>query len=230
MVSVAIDGPAGAGKSTIAKAVSERLGFTYVDTGALYRAIGLHMLNLGIDLKNDELICSALSGLKINLIFKDGVQQVILCGEDVSDLIRTPSVSMAASQISQNQEVRKFLLNLQREIALKSNVLMDGRDIGTVVLPNADVKIFLTASAEARARRRYEELIKKGIKDSYEKVLSDIKLRDYYDSHREIAPLIPAKDSVIIDTTKYTLEESIDKIENVIKERLVWNKKDGFMN
>ncbi len=221
MVSVAIDGPAGAGKSTIAKAVSERLGFTYVDTGALYRAIGLHMLNLGIDLKNDELICSALSGLKINLIFKDGVQQVILCGEDVSDLIRTPSVSMAASQISQNQEVRKFLLNLQREIALKSNVLMDGRDIGTVVLPNADVKIFLTASAEARARRRYEELIKKGIKDSYEKVLSDIKLRDYYDSHREIAPLIPAKDSVIIDTTKYTLEESIDKIENVIKERLV---------
>ena len=147
MVSVAIDGPAGAGKSTIAKAVSERLGFTYVDTGALYRAIGLHMLNLGIDLKNDELICSALSGLKINLIFKDGVQQVILCGEDVSDLIRTPSVSMAASQISQNQEVRKFLLNLQREIALKSNVLMDGRDIGTVVLPNADVKIFLTASS-----------------------------------------------------------------------------------
>lgn len=220
MFSVAIDGPAGAGKSTIAKAVSNKLGFIYVDTGALYRAIGLHMLNLKIDLKNDKLICSVLSDLKINLIFKDGFQRVILCGEDVSDLIRTPSVSMAASQFSQKQEVRSFLLGLQREIALKNNVLMDGRDIGTVVLPNADIKIFLTASAEIRAKRRYQELIEKGTKDSYEKVLRDIKLRDYYDSHREIAPLIPSKDAIIVDTTKCTLEDSIYKIENIIRERL----------
>lgn len=220
MISVAIDGPAGAGKSTIAKAVSKKLGFIYVDTGALYRTIGLKFINDGYD---EDLNCDIdkiLEGVKVDIKFVDGEQRVYLNGEDVSGLIRTPKASLMASAVSAKPQVRAFLLEMQRSLARENNVIMDGRDIGTVVLPDATVKIFLTASAKERANRRCKELIEKGMDVNYEDVLRDIEKRDYNDSHRAIAPLKPAEDSVIADTSDCTLEQSIELILSIIKERL----------
>lgn len=220
MINVAIDGPAGAGKSTIAKRVSKELGFIYVDTGALYRAVGLNALNLGKNTKSEEEVVSTLEGLNVSLRFVDGEQRVFLGEEDVSLAIRQNEVSMAASNVSAIPKVREFLFELQRSIAQNNNCIMDGRDIGTVVLPNAQIKIYLTASAEARADRRYKELVEKGQQVNYDEILREIELRDYQDTHREIAPLKKAEDAVLVDTTKLNLEESIEYILNVIKERL----------
>ena len=220
MTAIAIDGPAGAGKSTIARRAARELGFIYVYTGAMYRAIGLYMLKKGVDPSDADSVVPLLSGITISIAFRDGEQRVILCGKDVSDELRSPEVSMAASNVSAIPDVRAFLLSLQRNLADGNNVVMDGRDIGTVVLPNAEIKIFLTASPEERARRRYEELISKGVKAEYEEVLSDLKQRDYNDSHREVAPLVPAKNSILVDTTGNTLEQSVCQLIGVIKERL----------
>ena len=220
MFSVAIDGPAGAGKSTIAKAAASQLGFIYVDTGALYRAIGLFCIDDGISSDDTSSVEEGLERINIELVFVEGVQRVILCGKDVSDDIRTEQVSMMASEISKLPAVRKFLLGLQRGFAEKNDVIMDGRDIGTVVLPDADVKIFLTASAESRAKRRTLQLEEKGETPDYDKILEDIKKRDYNDSHREIAPLKPADDGIIVDTTELTLDESIEKIREIISGRM----------
>ena len=220
MISIAIDGPSGAGKSTIAKAVSKKLGFIYVDTGALYRSIGLYVLNKGKDTANREEVAALLPEISVKIRYVDGAQHVYLNEKDVSDDIRRPPVSMAASNVSAHPEVREFLLNLQRQFAEENNVVMDGRDIGTVVLPNADIKIFLTASSEDRARRRYNELIEKGEQVEFDKIHEEIKQRDYNDSHRAIAPLKQAPDAVLVDTTECTLEESIDKLETVILSRM----------
>ncbi len=218
-IAVAIDGPAGAGKSTIARTAAKELGFIYVDTGALYRSIGLNALRKGVDLADTNAIEKSLEGMKVELSFdSQGAQIVLLNGEDVSSLIRTPEVSMSASKVSAVPAVRAFLLDLQRNMAKTQSVIMDGRDIGTVVLPNAEVKIFLTASPEIRAKRRFDELIEKGQEVKYEDVLADVIERDYNDSHREIAPLKPAEDSKLADTSGLTLEESISLIINIIKE------------
>lgn len=219
MINVAIDGPAGAGKSTVAKGAAAKLGYIYVDTGALYRAVGVYALRKGIDTKNADGVSSVLPEISVELKFIDGVQHVLLNGEDVSTEIRTPDASMAASNVSAIPSVRSFLFDLQRDIASKNNCIMDGRDIGTVVLPNAQVKIFLTADPEERAMRRYKELIVKDPDVKYEDVLADLKVRDYQDSHREIAPLKPAEDSVVYNTTGNTLEESVEKVISIIKEK-----------
>lgn len=219
MFNVAIDGPAGAGKSTIAKAAAKELGFIYVDTGALYRAIAYNAVTKGV-IDDTQKIIDMLIETNVELKYVDGVQAVYLNGDDVSAYIRTPEISMGASKVSAIPQVREFLLNLQRDIAQKNNVIMDGRDIATVVLPNADVKIFLFASPECRAQRRYKELMEKGEDVTLEDVLADVNQRDYQDSHREIAPLKPSEDSVMADTSKLNLEESIQLIINIIKERI----------
>ena len=220
MISIAIDGPGGAGKSTIAKALAKKLGFIYVDTGALYRAIGLYMINNGVDLKNAAAVTEKLDEVKVELKYVNGEQRVLLCGDDVSEDIRKPEVSMAASDVSAIPTVRDFLLGLQRKMASENNVIMDGRDIGTVVLPNAQIKLFLTASAEERAMRRYKELIEKGKKVEYETVYKELCERDYQDSHREVAPLKPADDSTIIDTTGNDLEKSVQVLMDFILPKL----------
>ena len=220
MISIAIDGPAGAGKSTIAKAVSKKLGYIYVDTGALYRTIGFYVISKGISPRDKDKVMGLLPDIDIDIKFVNGEQRVLLLGEDVSDYIRTSEISMAASDVSAIDSVRLFLLDLQKNMAKHHNVLMDGRDIGTVVLPNADVKIFLTASPEERAKRRYADLVKKLENITFEQVLEDIKTRDYNDSHRDIAPLVPAQDAVIVDTTGETLEESIVRLEGIIVDKL----------
>ena len=220
MISIAIDGPGGAGKSTIAKALAKKLGFIYVDTGALYRAIGLYMINNGVDLKNAAAVTEKLDEVKVELKYVNGEQRVLLCGDDVSEDIRKPEVSMAASSVSAIPAVRDFLLGLQRKMASENNVIMDGRDIGTVVLPNAQIKLFLTASAEERAMRRYKELIEKGKKVEYETVYKELCERDYQDSHREVAPLKPADDSTIIDTTGNDLEKSVQVLMDFILPKL----------
>lgn len=217
---IAIDGPAGAGKSTIARRLSERLGYIYVDTGALYRAVALFLLRENIDISDASAVESALSRINIDIAFENGVQQVILCGENVSGLIRTPEVSMMASGSSALPCVRAFLLEQQRELAKTHNVIMDGRDIGTVVLPNANIKIFLTASAECRAKRRYDELLTKGEQVTFDEVLADMEKRDYQDSHRAVAPLRPAGDSVTVDTSDLGLAEAVDKMEKLVRSRL----------
>lgn len=219
MINVAIDGPAGAGKSTIAKAAAKELGFIYVDTGALYRAVAYNAVKTGV-IDDEQKIIDMLDSTKVELKYVNGVQAVYLNGEDVSAFIRTPEISMGASKVSAIPQVRAFLLNLQREIASTNNVIMDGRDIATVVLPNADVKIFLFASPECRAERRYKELIEKGESVSFDDVLNDVNQRDYQDSHREIAPLKPSDDSIMADTSELTLQESIDLIVNTIKEKI----------
>lgn len=219
MFNVAIDGPAGAGKSTIAKAAAKELGFIYVDTGALYRAIAYNAVTKGV-IDDTQKIIDMLIDTNVELKYVDGVQAVYLNGDDVSAYIRTPEISMGASKVSAIPQVREFLLNLQRDIAQKNNVIMDGRDIATVVLPNADVKIFLFASPECRAQRRYKELMEKGEDVTLEDVLADVNQRDYQDSHREIAPLKPSEDSVMADTSKLNLEESIQLIIDIIKERI----------
>lgn len=218
IINIAIDGPAGAGKSTISRRAAERLGYIYIDTGALYRTVGVNALRKNIDMQSDEAIASILPETKVELKFVDGEQRMFLCGEDVSKEIRLPEASMAASRVSAVPEVRAFLFDLQRNIAAGNSCIMDGRDIGTVVLPNAQVKIFLTASPERRAERRCKELLEKGIEAKYDDVLSDIVKRDYDDSHRKIAPLKPAEDSVTVDTSDIGLEESIELVIQVIKD------------
>lgn len=220
MINVAIDGPAGAGKSTIAKAAAAELGFIYVDTGALYRTVALSAQRLGVT-DSTEKIIDMLGEISVKLGFdKNAGQRVYLNDEDVSDLIRTPEISMSASKVSAVPEVRAFLLDLQREIAAENNVIMDGRDIATVVLPNAKPKIFLFASPECRAQRRFKELIEKGQTVTFEEVLADVNQRDYQDSNREIAPLKPTEESIMADTSSLTLEQSKELIINIIKENM----------
>lgn len=219
MIAVAIDGPSGAGKSTIAKAAAKQLGLIYVDTGALYRTVGYYMVQNSVDLSKEEQVAAALSGVQITFDYDEqGAQRVFLNGEDVSDKIRTPEMSMTASKVSALGCVRAFLLDLQRNTARKQSVIMDGRDIGTVVIPQADVKIFLTASPEVRAERRYKELLGKGEPVTYEEVLADVIQRDSNDSHREIAPLKQAQDAILLDTSGFTLEQSIAEVIRMIKE------------
>lgn len=216
MISVAIDGPSGAGKSTIAKAVAKDLGYLYIDTGALYRSIGLYALRARVVPTDREAVEKLLPEISLNLRHVDGTQRVFLNGEDVSEAIRTPDAAKAASGVSAHPGVRAFLLETQRSIARAQDVLMDGRDIGTVVLPDAAVKIFLTASAEKRAERRFKEYQEKGVDTTYETVLRDVEKRDYDDSHREIAPLKKAEDAVLLDTSEMTLEESEEAVKKII--------------
>ncbi len=219
-VSVAIDGPVGAGKSTIARAAAERLGFVYADTGALYRAVGLYCHRKGIDMERASAVAAQLDEISLEIKRLDGAQHVFLNEEDVSEEIRLPEISMAASAVSAVPEVRTALLDMQRLIAENNDVIMDGRDIGTVVLPDADVKIFLTASPEVRAKRRYDELKAKGRDVSFEEVLSDLNQRDHNDSHRAAAPLKAAADAVVADTSELDFEQSVELVCGLIKERL----------
>ena len=218
MYSIAIDGPAGAGKSTIAKAIAEDIGFIYVDTGAMYRAIALYFLRKGIDGHDRKLVAAECPNIHVTLEYdEEGKQQVILNGENVTGYIRKEEVGKMASVTSAVPEVRAALLDLQRDMAKTSDILMDGRDIGTCFLPNADVKIFLTASAEERARRRHLELQSKGDNTPYDVVLADIKERDYRDTHRDIAPLKQAEDAVYLDTSNMTIEEAAAKVVELAK-------------
>ena len=211
-INCALDGPSGAGKSTIAKAVAKKLGYVYVDTGALYRSIGLYCTRNGIDISDSAAVEGVLSEIKVELKYVDGSQTVRLNGEDVSGLIRTDEISMAASAVSAIPAVRAFLLELQRSIARENDIVMDGRDIGTVILPNAQVKIFMTASAEERANRRYKELLERGQDVNYDDVLRDINQRDYNDSHRDISPLKKADDAYELDTSHMSIEEAVDAV------------------
>lgn len=219
MINVALDGPGGAGKSTIARAVAAELGFIYVDTGALYRAVGLNALRHGIDTRNIDGIIKMLDETDVSLKFIDGEQRVMLGDEDVSTDIRLPEASMAASNVSAIPAVRQFLFDLQRKIAAENNCLMDGRDIGTVVLPDADLKVFMTASPETRARRRYDELREKGENVRFEEVLDELNKRDYQDTHREIAPLKQADDAILLDTSDLSFDEVKEKLLTMIKEK-----------
>lgn len=217
VIAVAIDGPAGAGKSTIARTAAEQLGFIYVDTGALYRTIGLAAYRRDIDGTDTAGIIKMLPEISVDLNYQDGVQYVLLDGEDVSSCIRTPQISVYASQVSAIPEVRAYLLDLQRQMAQKRSVIMDGRDIGTVILPNAQVKIFLTASAEARAERRCAELREKGEQVTVQEVLADMQARDEKDTSRAVAPLRQAEDAVCVDTSALTLAQSIEAVLHVIR-------------
>jgi cytidylate kinase len=223
MIAVAIDGPVGAGKSTIARAAAKELGYIYVDTGALYRALGLFALENGASPSDMEAVGPLLQRARLELKHIDGIQRVTLNGRDVSEEIRAPEVSMAASNISALPEVRAFLLDLQRDMAKTRNVVMDGRDIGTVILPHAQVKIFLTASAESRAQRRFEEYLAKGGEVRYNDVLEDLIKRDQNDASRKAAPLRQAEDAVLLDTTGCDLETSIQKVISIINEQLTMN-------
>lgn len=212
MIQIAIDGPGGAGKSTVAKAVAAKLGIVYVDTGALYRTIGYYVRQKNIAPDSREGVAACLPEISINIVYQDGAQHVYLNGEDLGDKIRTPEMSMYASAVSAIPEVRAFLLDTQRDIAKKNSVIMDGRDIGTVILPEADVKIFLTASEECRAERRYKELIARGQNVTLEDVLAEMNQRDTQDSTRECAPTAAADDAILLDNTGMTFEETIDAI------------------
>ena len=220
-INIAIDGPGGAGKSTVARAVAKQLGFIYVDTGAIYRAIGLKFVRTGKSFTNENII-SVLPGTELSLTHIDGEQHIIIDDEDVSSLIRTQEISSAASKVSAVPEVRAFLLDLQRDIARKNNVIMDGRDVGTVILPNAEVKIFLTANVEVRARRRHRELMAKGLEtpDTFERVLKEVAERDKADSERATAPLKPAEDAVLVDTSDMDFEQSVQTVINIIRRKV----------
>ena len=221
MINIAIDGPAGAGKSTISRRAAAALGYIYIDTGALYRTIGLVALRAKTELTDAGAIAALLTdALTVELRFVGGEQHMFLNDEDVSDAIRTPEASLAASAVSAVPAVRAYLFDLQKKMAQENNCIMDGRDIGTVVLPDAQVKIFLTASPEARAKRRYDELCGKGMDVKYDDVLADMIQRDYNDSHRAIAPLKPAQDAVLLDTSDNTLEESVALVIETIKSHL----------
>ena len=208
---IAIDGPGGAGKSSVSKLIAKKLGIIYVDTGALYRAIALHMTSVGIDTTDKENVIRELKNVKLTLSFTDR-QILTLNGEEVGDKIRTPEMSMGASNVSAIPEVREFLLELQRKIAKKNSVIMDGRDIGTVILPDAELKIFLVASPEARAKRRFDELTAKGVETTFEAVLEEMNIRDKNDSTREVAPCVKAPDALLLDNSELTLEETADRI------------------
>ena len=220
MISVAIDGPSGAGKSSLAKRLAKELGYLYVDTGAMYRSIGLYAKRAGADTKNAAAVEALLPSIRLELKYVDGAQRVLLCGEDVSEAIRAEEIGMAASDVSAHPAVRRFLLDTQRNMALTHDLLMDGRDIGTVILPNATVKIFLTASPEARAKRRMLELQQKGQPADYETVPEDIRQRDWQDTHRETAPLKQAEDAVLVDTSDLDFEESFAALKNLILSRV----------
>lgn len=219
MIAVAIDGPSGAGKSTLARAAAREFGYLYVDTGACYRAVGLFALEKGIDPGDEAALTPLLPEAKVELIHRDGEQRVLLNGRDVSEAIRAPEMGEAASKVSALPSVRIFLLNLQRDMAARQNVIMDGRDIGTVVLPDAQVKIFLTASDEERARRRHEEFLAKGREISYNEVLQDMRSRDARDAGRETAPLREAQDAVRIDSTGNAFEKTLSIILQTIREK-----------
>lgn len=219
MFHIAIDGPAGAGKSSIAKEAARRLGFVYVDTGALYRTVALNALNQGVDLENSDAVIASLDGTDIRLAFEDGTQKVLLNGQDVSDSIRTEQVSAGASKVSAIPAVRELLFGLQKNIAASCDCLMDGRDIGTVVLPDADLKIFLTASPEERARRRYEQNRERGMEADYDAILAEVNQRDYQDTHREIAPLRQAGDAVLLDSTHMSFQEVVDRLLQLVEEK-----------
>ena len=220
MVSVAIDGPAGAGKSTLARRLAAEMGYIYVDTGAMFRTIGLYALRAGKDPKDNEAVNALLPEIVLHFAFIDGEQHVYLKEEDVSTAIRTEEAGMAASAVGANPEVRAFLLELQRGMTKTQNVLMDGRDIGTVVLPDATVKIFLTAAPEARARRRWLEYQQKGMEVAFEDVLADVKQRDYQDTHRVAAPLKQAEDAVLLDTSDLNFEQSLAAMKKIIAEKV----------
>ena len=220
VIAVAIDGPAGAGKSTIARAAAAQLGFVYVDTGALYRTIGLAVCRRGIDGTDVPGILATLPEIQVGLTYQDGAQHVLLDGEDVSDAIRTPQISTYASQVSSVPEVRAYLLDLQRDLARRQSVIMDGRDIGTVILPDAKVKIFLTAAPEKRAARRCAELREKGQDVTVEGILADMERRDALDASRAAAPLKQAEDAVLVDTSDLTLEQSIEAVLTVIRDKM----------
>ena len=221
-VSIAIDGPSGAGKSTLAKSLAAKLGYLYVDTGAIYRTIGYHVFTKGIDPKDEAAVSAELPVIGVELTYgEDGLQHMMLNGRDVTREIRLPEISMYASAVSAHPPVRNFLLEMQRQLARTSNVIMDGRDIGTVVLPDATVKVFLTADAEERARRRCLELEQRGTPEPFEKVLKEIQERDWNDSHRAVAPLKQAEDAVLLDTTKLDFEQSEEALLKIIEEKTV---------
>ena len=218
---IAIDGPSGAGKSTFARRIAEDMGYVYVDTGAIYRTVGYYIWICGIGGRDVDGVRRLIDDVNVRIEYPgDGVQHMYLNGKDITGEIRTPEISMYASQVSAHKCVRDFLMDTQRDLARTHNVVMDGRDIGTVVLPDADVKIFLTASAEVRAKRRWLELQEKGVKDSYEKVLADMIQRDKQDSTREVAPLRQAEDAVLLDTSDMTLEQTFEAIKKIIGEKL----------
>ena len=219
MIQIAIDGPSGAGKSTGAKALSKKLGIVYVDTGALYRTVGYFVRQNNVDPKNGEAVAALLPRINIEVKYEDGIQRVYLNGEDLGDRIRQPEMSMYASAVSAIPAVRTFLLDTQRDIAKKNSVVMDGRDIGTVILPDAEVKIFMSASPEARARRRYKELIEKGENVVYETVLAEMIERDGNDRNRAVAPAIPAEDAIHLDNSDMSIEENVGAIISIITEK-----------
>ena len=219
-INIAIDGPAGSGKSTISKEIAKKMGIIYVDTGALYRAVGLKLVRSGVTADTEPPVAEILKDTVVTIKFVEGAQRVFLDGEDVSDFIRTQQISMMASKCSALPCVREFLLEMQRKLARENSVIMDGRDIGTVVLPSADVKIFLTASPECRAKRRFIELSEKGDNTPYEEILKTVIERDYNDSHRAIAPLKKADDAIEIDTTPIGLQESIELIYNTVLQQV----------
>lgn len=219
-ISIAIDGPSGAGKSTLAKSISGKLGYLYVDTGAIYRTIGYYAFSNGIDPKNETEVVAALPAIQVEMAYgEDGLQHMLLNGQDVTREIRLPEISMYASAVSAHPGVRSFLLDMQRDLARTHNVIMDGRDIGTVVLPDAEIKVFLTASAQERARRRCLELEQRGTPEPFEKVLREIEERDWNDSHRATAPLKQADDAVLLDTTELNFQESEQAIMEIIREK-----------
>ena len=220
MISVAIDGPAGAGKSTLARRLAGELGYIYVDTGAMYRTIGLYALRAGKDPKDNEAVNALLPSIRLRLASVEGEQHIYLGDEDVSAAIRTEEAGMAASAVGANPTVRAYLLDTQRNMAKTQNVLMDGRDIGTVVLPDATVKIFLTASPEARATRRWKEYQAKGMPNTDEEVLADVKQRDYQDTHRAAAPLKQAEDAVLLDTSELNFEQSLAAMKEIIAQKI----------
>ena len=217
---VAIDGPSGAGKSSLARRCAAELGLLYVDTGAIYRTVGLAALRRGVDPKKEEAVAAILPELEIGMGYEDGEQRMYLNGEDVSREIRMPEISMYASDVSAHAAVRSFLLEMQRKLARENCVIMDGRDIGTVVLPEAKLKIYLTASPEARSERRMKELVAKGVEQPYEEVLRDIIQRDEQDMNREVAPLRQAEDAVLVDTTEIDFDQSFELLCGIIRERM----------
>ena len=221
MKSIAIDGPAGAGKSTIARKVAEKLSFIYVDTGAMYRSMALYFIRHDIAAQDEEMIAAACPDIDVSIVYQDGEQQVILNGENVNGLIRTEQVSMMTSDTSKYPVVREKLLSLQRGLAEKENVIMDGRDIGTCVLPNADVKIYLTASAAERARRRYKEQTERGVDCDIKEIERDIIARDEQDMNREVAPLRQAEDAVLVDSSDMTIDQVVDEIIRIYQEKTV---------
>ena len=217
---IAIDGPAGAGKSTIAKKLAKELGYVYVDTGAMYRAIAYYFLQNQVDVNDEEAIASACPNVNVTIAYQNGDQQVLLNGENVNGVIRKEEVGKTASTTSVYPVVRAKLMDLQRELAMKENVIMDGRDIGTVVLPNADVKIFLTASSKVRAKRRYDELTEKGVECDFDEIEKDIIDRDYRDMHRETAPLKQAEDAILLDSSELDIDGVVNRMEVMIKEAI----------